>query len=59
MSKRILLIDDEKEMVALMRKKMQMAGYETYIAYNGKEGLEAVHKLHPHLILSVAASSTI
>lgn len=52
MPKQILLIDDEKEIVQIMRKKMRTAGYEVSIAYNGKEGLEITEEVHPHLILT-------
>lgn len=52
MSKRILLIDDEKDMVQIMRKKMQAAGFQVSVAYNGKDGLEITGNEHPHLILT-------
>jgi CheY-like chemotaxis protein len=52
MAKTILLIDDEKDIVNIVRKKIQHAGYQAYIAYNGQEGLEAAESLHPHLILT-------
>lgn len=52
MSKKILIIDDEKEIVQIMKKKIQAAGYEVSVAYNGKEGLEMAQQEHPHLILT-------
>lgn len=52
MSKRILLVDDEKDVLQVMRKKIQAAGYEVSIAYNGKEALEISSHEHPHLILT-------
>ncbi len=52
MSKRILLIDDEKDIIQMMRKKMQAAGYQVSVAYNGKDGLEITGQEHPHLILT-------
>lgn len=52
MSKRILLIDDERDIVQIMRKKVQAAGYEVSVAYNGEEGLEITEHEHPHLILT-------
>lgn len=52
MSKRILLIDDEKDIVQIMRKKIQAAGYEVCVAYNGKDGLEITGEEHPHLIIT-------
>ncbi len=55
MSKKILLIDDEKEIVHIMKKKIQNAGYEVHVSYNGEEGLQAAQELHPHLILTDVA----
>lgn len=52
MSKRILLIDDERDIVQIMRKKIQSAGYEVSIAYNGQDGLAITEQEHPHLILT-------
>ncbi len=52
MSKKILLIDDEREVVQIMRKQIQTAGYEAHVAYNGEEGLKAAQRIHPHLILT-------
>ncbi len=52
MSKKILIVDDEKEIVSIMRKKIQAAGYEVSVAYNGQEALEIAQREHPHLILT-------
>jgi CheY-like chemotaxis protein len=52
MSKKILIIDDEKDVVQIMKKKILAAGYEVETAYNGKEGLDITHHEHPHLILT-------
>jgi DNA-binding response OmpR family regulator len=52
MSKRILLIDDEKDIIQIMRKKIQAAGFQVSVAYNGKDGLEITGNEHPHLILT-------
>jgi|CXWL01.1.fsa_nt_gi DNA-binding response OmpR family regulator len=52
MSKRILLIDDEKDIVQIMRKKIQAAGFQVSVAYNGRDGLEITSSEHPHLILT-------
>lgn len=58
MSKKILLIDDEKEVVHIMRKHMQAAGYDAHVAYDGKQGLDAAQELHPHLVLTDIAMPT-
>jgi len=55
MSKKILIIDDEKDIVQIMKKKITAAGYEVNVAYNGKEGLAIAQQEHPHLILTDVA----
>jgi CheY-like chemotaxis protein len=52
MSKKILIVDDEKDIVQVMKKKILAAGYEVQVAYNGKEALEIAQNEHPHLILT-------
>ena len=52
MSKKILLIDDEAEMVNILQKQVQRAGYEAHVAYNGQEALAIAQQIHPHLILT-------
>jgi CheY-like chemotaxis protein len=52
MAKKILLIDDEKELVQVMRKQVQNAGYEVHVAYDGQQGLEMARQVHPHLVLT-------
>lgn len=41
MSNKILIVDDEKGVVAMLKNYFEMAGYQVYTAYNGKEALEA------------------
>ncbi len=52
MAKKILIIDDEKDVADIIKKKIQNAGYDVYVAYNGKEGLELTQQIHPDLILT-------
>lgn len=51
MSHRILLVDDEDDILEFIRYNLEKTGYEVYTARNGAEGLQqaAVHR--PHLIL--------
>lgn len=51
MAKRILVIDDEKNMRWAIKKALVKEGYEIYEASNGKEGLEVFNKVSPHLVL--------
>lgn len=48
--KKILLVDDEKGVVAMMKSYFEMSGYQVLTAYNGAEVLrQAVHQ--PDIIL--------
>jgi len=47
---RILVIDDEKDLVALLREELQARGHEVLVAYDGEEGVRLARK-QPDLIL--------
>ena len=51
MQKTILVVDDQVEMVVLLKKRLEMAGYKVFIATNGFEALEIVKKEKMDLIL--------
>jgi two-component system alkaline phosphatase synthesis response regulator PhoP len=44
MSKRILMIEDDREMVTLGRLILEREGYEVLAAYNGTEGLDLLRR---------------
>lgn len=48
----VLVIDDDRDMRVSLAHLLQSAGYETIIATNGHEGLEALVKDAPDVILS-------
>lgn len=48
---RILIVDDEPNIVMAIDFLMGQAGYETEKAYNGQEALEKVASFKPHLII--------
>ena len=50
MSKKILIIDDEPDILRFMEQFLQDAGYETITASDGSEGLKIVAKEKPDLI---------
>ncbi len=50
MIKKILLVDDEKGIVAMMKNYFEISGYSVYTAYNGKEALQKVAH-NPDIIL--------
>ncbi len=51
MSHRILLVDDEVDILEFIGYNLQRAGYEVYTAGNGKEALRIAAECRPHLIL--------
>lgn len=51
MNKRILIIDDEKNMRWAIKKALEKEGYNIYEAENGQDGLEKLEEIYPDLIL--------
>jgi len=48
---RVLVIDDEPDVLLLCRVNLALAGHEVLEAADGEEGLRIAHDLHPDLIL--------
>ncbi len=51
MSKKILIVDDEKNIVDILRFNLQKEGFATLEAYDGEQGLEMALNRKPDLIL--------
>jgi DNA-binding response OmpR family regulator len=51
MGKRVLIADDEPNIVASLEFLMKQAGYDVRVASNGDEAFEAVQTFGPDLIL--------
>ena len=51
MAYRLLLIDDEADILEFVKYNLEKDGYEVFTASNGAEGLEVALKVKPHLIL--------
>jgi DNA-binding NarL/FixJ family response regulator len=51
MKKKILIIEDQAPMRRNVALMLQMEGYETFTASNGREGVEVARQLHPDLVL--------
>ena len=51
MSKRVLVVDDEKNIIDILKYNLVKAGYEPVCAYDGAEGLELARSSDPDLIL--------
>jgi two-component system, OmpR family, alkaline phosphatase synthesis response regulator PhoP len=51
MSKRILIADDEPNIVTSLEFLMEQAGYETKVATNGQEAIDLATSFRPDLVL--------
>ncbi len=49
--KKILLVDDEKDLAETVVFQLRISGYEAIVAYDGQEGLEKARKEKPDLII--------
>ena len=48
---KILVIDDEVQLVEMVQMRLEAAGYEVVTANDGQEGLEKAKSIEPDLIL--------
>ncbi len=48
---KIMIIEDEKDLLVLMGKKLTKEGYKTISAHDGKEGLRKIRATKPDLVL--------
>jgi DNA-binding response OmpR family regulator len=51
MAKRVLIADDEPNIVTSLEFLMEQAGYEIRVATNGQEALDLAASFHPDLLL--------
>ncbi len=49
---RVLVLDDNAEMVTMLRLVLQQQGFEVFTGRSGEEGLKILHNLAPMLIIS-------
>ncbi len=50
--KRILVVDDERQITRMLRASLQSSGYAVSVANNGLEGFERFEAEHPDLIIT-------
>jgi two-component system alkaline phosphatase synthesis response regulator PhoP len=48
---RILVVDDDRDIVRLVRSYLEKAGYQVIIAYDGETALKMLRREHPHLLI--------
>ncbi len=51
MKKKIMIVDDEEDMVELIKAVLQRAGFDVICTYSGQECLDKLKKVKPDLIL--------
>jgi two-component system alkaline phosphatase synthesis response regulator PhoP len=51
MTQRVLVVDDDKEIVRLMRAYLERAGYQALAAYDGESALHVLRREHPDLVV--------
>lgn len=49
--KKILIVDDERDIVKALAIRLQSKGYQTVVAFDGAQGIFMAHKERPHLII--------
>ena len=49
--KKILIVDDEKDLVEMISLRLSPLGYEISVAYDGAEGLAKAREIKPDLII--------
>ena len=49
--KRILLVDDEREVLQALKLILQESGYEVHTATSGEEALRYLRAIHPHFLM--------
>ncbi len=51
MAQRILVVDDDREIVRLLRAYLEQAGYQVLVAYNGESALHVLRRERPDLVV--------
>jgi two-component system alkaline phosphatase synthesis response regulator PhoP len=49
--RRVLIVDDEPSIAKILRKQMEVAGFEVQVAVDGQEGLNKVKEWKPELVI--------
>ena len=49
--RKVLIVDDEPSIAKILRKQLEVAGFEVAVAVDGEEGLSKVREWKPELVL--------
>ena len=49
--KKILIVDDEQDIVESLKFVLEVSGFVCYTAYNGEDGLKLAKEIMPDLII--------
>lgn len=52
MGHKILIVDDERDLVASLERLLSRRGYECLVAYMGGHGIELINEHHPDVVLT-------
>lgn len=52
MKLKVLVVDDEPDIVVLLRKYLREAGYDTEAAFDGFDAFQKIQAWHPDLVVS-------
>lgn len=50
-NKKILVVDDEAQLIDMVKMRLEANGYDVITAYNGQEGLDKARRESPDLII--------
>ncbi|HEX2622893.1 MAG TPA: response regulator, partial [Phototrophicaceae bacterium] len=51
MTQRVLVVDDDKEIVRVLRAYLEQAGFEVFTAYDGNTALHTLMRERPDLVI--------
>ncbi|MDR0953400.1 MAG: response regulator [Elusimicrobiota bacterium] len=51
LKKRIVVVEDERDILELINLILTRAGYEVYLCDNGRNALDLIKKVRPHLVV--------
>ena len=51
MAQRILVVDDDRKIVRLLRASLEQAGYQVFVAYDGETALHMLRRERPDLVV--------